>query len=120
MMSFSTSFRVFIFLFYLLSIPGRVFAQQVPTGRAIDLNGIIDLAQGLGGFLIVLGAVLGAITVILSGIIYMLARGDASKVKAAKDTLKGGIIGTAIIWAAGMIVNTIQALVQNPETFLGM
>ena len=65
----------------------------------------------------VLGGILAGIAVVWAGIAYMTSGSDSTRVKAAKDILKAGIIGAAIIFGSGVIVSTIKALATNPLNF---
>ena len=95
------------------------FAQTIPSGRAISLEEIINIAKDLGGFLMIVGGILAAIVIIWSGISYLLAGSDSTKVKAAKDILKAGIIGAIVIFGMGVIIATIRGIAENPFQFFG-
>lgn len=110
-----------ILLFSLLAASLYLFdsagAQTIPGGTTITTNQIIDLMQSVAGFLLIVGTVLAGLAVLYSGVIYMLAGSDSSKVKAAKDALKAGLIGSAIIFGVGVILNMVRALARNPLEF---
>lgn len=92
-------------------------AQEIPTGVPIRLDNILDISRDIGGFLIIAGAVLAVIIVVISGITYLFSGPSPQKAKTARDMLKGGIIGSLILFGAGVIINTIKALATNPFGF---
>lgn len=92
-------------------------AQEIPTGVEIDLNKTLNLSKSIGGFLFIFGSVLAGIVVIVSGFVYFSAGSNTQKIKLARDILKGGLIGTAIIFGSGWIVNTVANIAQNPFWF---
>jgi cell shape-determining protein MreD len=88
-----------------------------PTGVSISPSDILLFSQSIGGFLMILGGILGVITIILSGIMYLLAASNQQRVKTAKDALRAGIIGSLIIFSSGAIINVIKGLAQDPLGF---
>ena len=46
-----------------------------------------------------------------------MAGSDSTKVKAARDMLKAGIIGSLIIFGVGVIIQTVKFLAENPLGF---
>jgi len=107
-------FSSFVLFFTVLSF---VNAQPILTGVPISLDSLILISENIGGFLMVLGGILAGIAVVWAGIAYMTSGSDSTRVKAAKDILKAGIIGAAIIFGSGVIVSTIKALATNPLNF---
>ncbi|OGM98377.1 MAG: hypothetical protein A2817_03215 [Candidatus Yanofskybacteria bacterium RIFCSPHIGHO2_01_FULL_39_8b] len=96
-----------------------VYAQQIPTGTPIKIDMILAISQNIGGFLFTLGSILAVITIIVSGIMYFLVGANPQKVGTAKGILKAGIIGTLIIFSAGVIIATIQNFATDPFGFFG-
>ena len=90
-------------------------AFQASTANADD---IADLMESIGGFLIITGAILAGIVIIWSGIMYMKAGSDQTRVGSAKAIFKNGLIGALILFATGVIVNTISAFAVDPFDFL--
>lgn len=107
-------FSFFVLFFIALNF---AHAQQVPTGVPISLDDLISISENIGGFLMVLGGILAGIVIIWAGIAYMTSGSDSTRVKTAKDVLKGGLIGALIIFGSGVIINTIKALATNPLKF---
>ena len=96
---------------------GLLALASVPEGRPITLPELVDIFENLAGFLMVAGGILAAIVIIGSGIYYLMAGPDSTKVKAARDMLKAGIIGSLIIFGFGTILQTIRFFAEDPLNF---
>lgn len=102
---------------FFIILSSAALAQDLPTGRAISLDEILLISEDIGGFLYMVGSILAGIVIILSGLTYLTAGSDSSKVKSAKDMLKAGMIGALIIFGFGLIVNTISSIASDPFKF---
>ncbi len=89
----------------------------VPPGDALYPEVLADLLNNVAKFLIFASVVIVVIFIIWAGITYTAAGADQTKVKAAKDRLKQGMIGGLIIFGVGTILATIIKLAQAPGTF---
>jgi len=101
-----------------LLMPVLVFAaltNPVPplTGTAVTLAEIQDRIEQVARFLIIVGVILAVIFIIWGGIAYMFAGGDETKSTAAKDRIKNGIIGAAVVLAVGVILQTVAGLIAR-------
>ncbi len=101
-----------------LLMPVLVFAALpnpgVPLGGgAVTLSEIGQRINQIAQFLIIVGVVLAVIFIIWGGIAYMFAGGDETKSKAAKDRIKNGIIGAAVVLAVGVILQSVAGLVTR-------
>ena len=101
-----------------LLMPVLVFAALVNptpqlTGGAVTLQEIQDRIEQVAKFLIVVGVILAVIFIIWGGIAYMFAGGDETKSTAAKDRIKNGIIGAAVVLAVGVILQTVAGLIAR-------
>lgn len=101
-----------------LLMPVLVFAaltNPVPplTGNAITLAEIQDKIEQIARFLIIVGVILAVIFIIWGGIAYMFAGGDETKSTAAKERIKNGIIGAAVVLAVGVILQTVAGLIAR-------
>lgn len=92
-------------------------AQAIPTGVPISFDNILSLSENIGGFLMILGGIIAGIAVVWSGLSYMLAGSDSSRVKSSKDTLKAALIGAFILFSSGVIINVIRLFATNPLDF---
>ena len=90
------------------------FLAQVPIRKVdwgsqpLDLGSFVDIADSVSTFLITIGPVIAAIALIWSGLLYMHAGSDTSKLTAAKTVFKNGLIGGLIIFSIGMILATLE------------
>jgi len=82
------------------------------TGAPITLAEIQDRIQTVAQFLIVVSMVIAVIVIVYGGIKWMFM-GDAG----AKDIVKNGLIGAAIVLAVGVLLQTVAGLVTR--TFFG-
>ena len=101
--------RNFSFVF-LAQQPQSTF--QLPPGDPLTYTRITNLLDATARFLYTAGITLAVITLAVSGIMYFWAKSD-TEAKSAKGWLKNGIIGTFIILAIGVIIQTIKVIVQG-------
>jgi hypothetical protein len=98
-----------------------IAAPQPPVaGRAITLDNIIDVAGNLIDVFISLAAIIMMGGIIVTGIQMILSRGDEKKFGDAKRQLKYVIIGSFVILAVGIILNTIAAFAKDPLRTFGL
>lgn len=100
-----------------LLMPVLVFALTNPvpplTGGAVTLAEIQDRVEQVARFLIIVGVILAVIFIIWGGIAYMFAGGVEEKTTAAKERIKNGIIGAAVVLAVGVILQTVAGLIAR-------
>ena len=102
--------RLFLVSYFLF--PNFALAQ-LPSGRVIKLRDLYFMIEDISVFLIRTSAVLAVIFIVWSGITYMYAGEDTAKVTSAQNRLKSGIIGAAIIFGVGVILQTIVGVVTG-------
>lgn len=91
---------------------------QIVMGAApASGNEILDIMRSIAGYLIVTGGILAGIAIIVAGIMYMAAGSNPTRLTTAKSIFKNGVIGALILFAAGLIVNTIILLAVNWQQF---
>src|SRR3989344_5497084 len=78
---------------------------------------VLDIVRSIAGYLIFLGGILAGIAIIVAGIMYMAAGSNLTRVSGARAIFKNGVIGALILFAAGLIVNTIILLATSWQTF---
>ncbi|MDO8496831.1 MAG: pilin [bacterium] len=94
------------------------FRQTVTqSGQGYVASNVVEILENIGGFLMVIAAVLAGIVIVLSGVLYMSAGSNPTRAGTAKTVLKNGVIGALIMFAAGVIVNTIALLALDPFGF---
>lgn len=107
--------KIYQFLFYLICLfPVNVLAANgLPPGRPITLVYLNNVILNISIFVIRMSAVLAVIFIVWSGITYMYAGDDTKKVEAAKARLMSGIIGAAIVFGVGVILQTIVGVITG-------
>ena len=111
------SFAVWSFLFVkahasALVLPGGGGGSSaLPPGQPITLEVLDYIIFRVSTFFISVSGVLAVIFIIWSGVTYMYAGEDTTKIQAAQGRLKSGIIGAAIIFGVGVIIQTIASIV---------
>lgn len=83
----------------------------------IIADDVLDLMEDIAGFLMITGGILAGIVLIVAGIMYMAAGSNQTKVASAKSVFNNGIIGALILFAFGIIINTIVAVASDPFGF---
>ncbi len=67
---------------------------------------VIDIANQL----ILIGSILSVGVIVYAGILYIIAVGDDERIKSAKNALKFGIIGFAVMLISFGLINAIVRL----------
>jgi len=96
---------------WLLVTPFSALAQGLPSGQPITLDVLDYVIFRVSTAFISVSVIFAMIFIIWSGITYMYAGADATKVTNAQNRLKSGIIGAAIILGVGVIIQTIASVV---------
>jgi len=78
---------------------------------------VVDLLGNIGGFLMIAGGIIAGIALIVSGLMYMAAGSNQTRVTSAKSIFKNGVIGALIIFGFGIIINTVMLLGTDPFGF---
>lgn len=87
--------------------------QQAPTG-AFE---IIDIARMIAGFIIAISGVVAGIVIIIAGLVWMSAGANTQRITSAKAIFKNGVIGALILFASGIIINTVILLATSWSGF---
>lgn len=104
-------------------IMGAVFMAPValaqtikPTdnGKAIRLSDVVDVAQTIMSTFITIAAILMVLGVVYTGMRMILARGDDKEYGAAKAQLWQVIVGSFVILAVWLILNSIANFAKDP------
>ena len=85
----------------------------VPTQRGLTLAELGSLIAIVGSFLTNIGVLFAIIAIIVSGIMYMRAGSDTTKIANAQSWLKNALIGALIVLGVGMIINTVANVVSR-------
>lgn len=94
----------------------KILAQastfQLPPGSPVTYASVSAGLDKTAKFLYMSGVTLAVITLVVSGIMFFAARGEA-EAKKGKAWFKNGVIGAFIILAVGVIIKTISIVVQG-------
>src|SRR3989344_3721670 len=110
------SLTTFIFLAYTLPAlaldprRGSTGTGGLPPGQPITLDVLDYVIFRVSTFFITVSAVFAMIFIIWAGVSYMYAGEDTTKVQTAQARLKSGIIGAAIVFGVGVIIQTIASV----------
>ena len=107
------SMTVLVLLMPVLVLAALPTQTSPVGGGAVTLTEIRDRITQVAQFLILVGVILAVIFIIWGGITYMFAGGDAEKATVAKDRIKNGIIGAAVVLAVGVILQTVAGLIAR-------
>lgn len=89
------------------------------TFNAPELVGsdVVGIVENFAGFLIIVAGIIAGIGLLWSGITYMTAGNNSTRVTTAKAIFKNTVIGAVILFAVGIILNTIANVVSDPNYF---
>ena len=100
---------------YFLNI-AQIIIPTTPVPGAtpgLTLAEVIYIFRIIGSFLTTVGALLAFIIVIISGIIYMRAGSDTTKITNSQTWFRNALIGGLIVLGANMIINTLANIVTR-------
>ncbi len=99
----------------LIVLPMLTLAAEfsLPPGRPITSPKVKEFITDVANFLIAIGVVGAVITIVAAGIMYFTSGFNAAGVTKGKELLKNGLIGTFIILAVGVIINTVSAIISG-------
>lgn len=96
-----------------LEIAQIVIPPPPVLGRGLTLIEIGSIIARVGSFLTSAGVLLAIIGVIVSGIMYMRAGAEPTKITNAQTWFKNVLIGALIVLGVGVIMNTIANIVTR-------
>jgi hypothetical protein len=100
------------FLSFSLALPLATFAQSSSLENPLKFGTITEFVKAILGAIMYLGLPIIALIVIMSGLQFIVARGNSSKIEEAKNNLMYVVIGMGIFlgaWAlTGIVANTIS------------
>ncbi len=83
----------------------------------ITVGDFYEMLGRFSNFLVTVSAVLVGITLMWSGVAYTTAGADPTKATKAKTIFKNGLIAGLIIFAVGVVLNTIEEFAKDPVNF---
>lgn len=93
-------------------LPSFAFAQ-LPPGNAITFGDINGIGYTLLEFAYGLALTLAVIYIVWSGIMMMSARENPTQFTNAQKQLRNAVLGFAVVFGAGVIINTVAAVVDR-------
>jgi len=97
-----------------LVIPSDIDPNHpIPGNEPITLPEARSIIGAIGGFLVIIAPIILIISLILAAITYMSGGASPEAVKRAKSWFGNAVIGAFIIFGAGVIINTIAAVVSR-------
>jgi len=75
------------------------------TGQVTDMAEYISLAYS---YVLSIGSILAVVVIIASGIIYLTAGGNPSRIGQAKEYIGGAVVGVILLFTSYLILNTLN------------
>jgi len=91
----------------------------LPDGDPVTLYGIESYVGSIYRFFVTVSVVLAVLTLVVSGIMWATA-GDSNRIDKAKGYFKSGIIGAAILLGIGVIIATLNLIINQRSGFFNV
>ena len=95
----------------LLFVPLVVGAQEGPERGAWTVDDIVAILDKVATWCYLIGVAIALIVIVVGGIGYMTAGGNEDRQASAKKTIITGLVGTAVIVLAGVIIDTVVSFI---------
>lgn len=106
--------KILLVLLVQILTAGATFAQTpnppVNVVRIDSIEGVVNVIQKFGGYLLAVAGALSIIMIIIGGLQFMSSNGNAQKVEAAKKTVTHAIVGIILIVLSAFIVKVVISL----------
>jgi len=79
----------------------------------LDADTLAELVEGIANIVAIIGAIIAVIFIILSGAMFVFARGNEEKITKAKSMLIWTVVGTAVLMGAWAIANAVIELIAS-------
>lgn len=96
-----------------LAAPTFTPPAPIVTGTPLTLDKIFNLVTDIVNFLLGIALVIGIGYIAYGAILWITSATDTKAVEGAKNTIKAAFIGIAIVLGFGILVNTIQEVIQS-------
>ncbi len=90
----------------------KPIGDVTPLQNPIRVNTIPEFVEAILGIVLTVGVPIVAFFIILSGFMFVVARGNAEKLESAKRTFLYTLIGAALLLGAWVIAQLIQGTVD--------
>ena len=93
-----------------VGLPGsKTFAADQPVGAFLDTKTPLkNLVNLIVTFALAILVIIGVITIVIGGYMYMTAAGNASQVQTAKEWIMSALLGIFIAFISVVLLNTIN------------
>ena len=95
----------------------KCYRLTTGQGNIYTSRDFFDIMESIAGFLISAAGIIAGAVIIVAGLMYMSAGSNQTRVTSARTVFKNGVIGALILFAAGIIINTIAMIATNPFNF---
>ena len=106
-------FALNIFMLKSFQIAQIVIPPPPVPGQGLTLAELGSIIAIVGSFLTNVGVLFAIIAVVVSGIMYMRAGSDTTKITNAQTWLRNALIGALIVLGVGVIINTIANVITR-------
>lgn len=104
---------IFSALMFFAAFVTFAIPASVPAGNPITIDDVSGIIGVIANFLIITSMVLAVIFIVLSGIMTMMAQANPTAFSKGLLRLRHATIGVAVVLGAGVIINTVAALVDR-------
>jgi formate hydrogenlyase subunit 3/multisubunit Na+/H+ antiporter MnhD subunit len=87
------------------------------TGNPLSLTEVQAIIQRIATFLIVVSIIVAVGFIVWGAIVYISAGGNEDRAKAGRKYIINGVIGAAVVFAIGVILQTTASIIAR--TFFG-
>lgn len=102
----------------LLIVPYLARAQyEHPTGSGLPEGILGDIIINVMNWLLVLVGIVGVISFVIAGILYLTAAGDDSKAKTAKQAMTYSIVGMVVALMGYVIIQAVDSMLNETAGF---
>lgn len=85
-------------------------------GTPIDIKDVENLIEDIANFLLTVAGIVAVGFMVYGGLQMVISKGDSTKFKDGQKTLTNAIIGAVVIFAVGVIINTIARFGEDPTS----
>ncbi len=91
---------------------GETVTFDFSIPNPLKSENLLDLIQAVGGFIFSLAIPVAVIMIVYAGVLFLISRGDQTKVARAREILKYAIIGLAIVLIGSGFVSLITSILD--------
>jgi hypothetical protein len=107
-----TELGLFLSTFAFISVPVFALAQSGSLVNPLQFESIQDFLKGVLGAIMYIGLPVIALVIVYSGFMFITARGNPEKIKAAIYNFQWVVIGTGVFLGAWALTNIVAATIN--------